>query len=71
MRQLRNLCAAIALTFVFTTATLADDGIMHPGDMPPPPPPSSPQGIMHPGDPTDEALEAIVLALLQAMNGGF
>ena len=70
MRQFRNLCAAIALTLVFTNATLADDGIMHPGDMPPPPPPVQ-QDITNPEDPLSEALQVIVLDLLQAMNGGF
>jgi len=40
MKTLRQLSAALVLTCVFTSAALADDGIMH-GDLVPPPPPTA------------------------------
>ncbi|MDQ1593174.1 MAG: hypothetical protein QOG71_3801 [Pyrinomonadaceae bacterium] len=56
MKVLRQLCAVAVLTIVLAQATLADDGVIHPGITPPPPPP--PTGVIHPGlaDPCVEEL---------------
>lgn len=48
MKRLRQLCAATVLTILLTNAASADDGVMHPGYVPPPPPVAT-SGIMHPG----------------------
>jgi hypothetical protein len=54
MKRLRQLCAVTALTILLTNVASADDGIMHPGYVPPPTPPSATAGVMHPGFTTGE-----------------
>jgi hypothetical protein len=58
MKVLRQLCLVAVLTTVLAQATLADDGVIHPGIPNPPPPPPPPTGVIHPGlaDPCVEEL---------------
>jgi len=58
MKVLRQLCAITVLTIVFAQAATAEEGVIHPGIMPPPPPPAS-TGVIHPGlvDPGKESID--------------
>jgi len=60
MKVLRQLCAITVLTLVFAQAAAAEEGVIHPGIMPPPPPPAL-TGVIHPGlvDPGKESIDAV------------
>ena len=55
MKNLQRLCAASALTFVFSLPVLAGDISTGPGSAPPPPPP--PSAAVEAGGAADEATD--------------
>ena len=49
MKHLRRIGATLVLVLAFANVTLADDGTMFPGYVPPPPTPHPAAGTMFPG----------------------
>jgi hypothetical protein len=49
MKHLRRIGVTLVLVLALTNVTLADEGTMFPGYVPPPPPPRQTSGIMYPG----------------------
>ena len=54
MKVLRQLCAVTVLTIMLAQVAPAEEGVIHPGLVPPPPP--STNGVIHPGsaNPSEE-----------------
>lgn len=48
MKALRRCFAVTVLTIVLAHAALGEEGVIHPGIIPPPPPPHT-NGVIHPG----------------------
>lgn len=48
MKRLRHFCAVTVLSILLTNIASAEEGVMHPGYVPPPTPRAT-AGTMHPG----------------------
>jgi hypothetical protein len=57
MKVLRQFCAVTVLTIMLAQIVPAEEGVIHPGVIPPPPPTTN--GVIHPGltDPGEEINE--------------
>jgi hypothetical protein len=48
MKVLKQFCAVTVLTIMLAQVAPAEEGVIHPGVIPPPPPPTT-NGVIHPG----------------------